>query len=140
MPSERWREQQELIYTVGFYGGGALLIPLGVIALFGRYLARPLLLSAWALFAVFGLLLFGYLAVLIFVNARQGVRETRDRRAGLLAVETDRTAGAGEAPDIPAATEADERRRFWTQRRLLAACAILGIVGSLMRIVGWWSS
>lgn len=137
--SERWREQQERIYTVGFYGGALLLTPLAVLALFSRHISKPLLLAALTLLGVFGVLLFGYLGVLIAVNARQGFRDTRERRAGAkpgLEIE-DQDGGLGETIE-PVATQ--RRNSFWTQRRLLAACAIVGIAGSLARLTGWWAS
>lgn len=140
MPSQLWREQQERIYRVGFYGGGALLLPLAALALFSRHLPNPLRLAAAAFFAVFGILLFGYLGALIVVNARQGIRETRARRAGCSQPEADNTTETEETSDAVVQADPQEQQHFWTYRRVLLLCALVGIIGSLMRIGGWWAA
>lgn len=140
MPSDLWRRQQEKIYKVGFYGGAALMAPLTVLAAANRRIPTPLLLAALAILGVYGLLFFGYLGALIIGNLRQGVKETKAMRAGVLGHEEGSITGSGQKVDRPPSAHSQEGQPFWTYRRVLLLCGAVGITGSLMRIAGWWTS
>ena len=135
-----WRGQQEKYYKVGFYGAATVMAPLILLGAFNRSLPTPWLKGLAAILGVYALFVFGYLSFLLFRLLRQGVRETRARRAGVPDIATGSARGSGETPAALVSADPGEAPRFWTYRRVLVLCGVVGIIGSLIRIAGWWTS
>jgi len=135
-----YKRQQEKYYKVGFYGGVTVMAPLILLGAFNRSLPTPWLKALVAIVGVYGLLFLGYSSFLLFRLLRQGVRETRARRAGVPDIETGGARGSGGTTAALVSADPGETPRFWSYRRVLVLCGVVGIIGSLIRIAGWWTS